>query len=421
MTQLFRPEAASGQQFQWLGKIVLVRPVSFSCLTAAACLIAAVIIAFFVWGTYTKRSTVAGQLVPDKGLIKLYAPQQGVVKNKFVVEGQRVEEGEALFHISVERKIDVETDALSEITARVSARIEKLHRALVDTRKLQVDERKTLQLRVDSLVDEITSHQELIETQRQLVLLSESKVDKYKTLFTRGFVAEDQIQVNLETLLDQRSRLQSQERALIALERQLAEERTNLASIAVKHEIQLGSMQRELAREKQELAETEARRAFIIVAPAAGVATAVLVEQGQLANTSRPLVSIIPEGSILQAMLYAPSSAIGFVRPGDSVRIRYQPFPYQKFGHALGVVMSTSKTAISGDEIPSIGGFFNFQSAQGEPIYSIRVALAEQTMLASGKQEALQAGMLLEADIMRETRRLYEWVLEPLYNLTGKL
>jgi len=32
----------------------------------------------------------------------------------------------------------------------------------------------------------------------------------------------------------------------------------------------------------------------------------------------------------------------------------------------------------------------------------------------------LQAGMQLEADVELETRRLYEWVLDPLYTLTGK-
>ncbi|MET5012441.1 secretion protein HlyD, partial [Burkholderia pseudomallei] len=31
------------------------------------------------------------------------------------------------------------------------------------------------------------------------------------------------------------------------------------------------------------------------------------------------------------------------------------------------------------------------------------------------------AGMALQADVLQERRRLYEWVLEPLYSLTGKL
>jgi membrane fusion protein len=33
----------------------------------------------------------------------------------------------------------------------------------------------------------------------------------------------------------------------------------------------------------------------------------------------------------------------------------------------------------------------------------------------------LLAGMTVEADVLLERRRLYEWVLEPLYALAGRL
>ena len=79
-------------------------------------------------------------------------------------------------------------------------------------------------------------------------------------------------------------------------------------------------------------------------------------------------------------------------------------------------MLSVSKTALPSTEIsglPNIGG--------GESLYRIRVALARQQISAYGKAQSLQAGMLLEADVLQEKRRLYEWVLEPLYSLTGKL
>lgn len=57
----------------------------------------------------------------------------------------------------------------------------------------------------------------------------------------------------------------------------------------------------------------------------------------------------------------------------------------------------------------------------GEQFYRIRVGLEKQQVLAYGELRSLQTGMLLEADILQETRRLYEWALEPLYSLTGKL
>ena len=59
-------------------------------------------------------------------------------------------------------------------------------------------------------------------------------------------------------------------------------------------------------------------------------------------------------------------------------------------------------------------------SRTGEQLYRLRVQLNEQSVMAYGKPQPLQSGMLLDADILQESRRLYEWVLEPLYSLTGK-
>jgi membrane fusion protein len=55
----------------------------------------------------------------------------------------------------------------------------------------------------------------------------------------------------------------------------------------------------------------------------------------------------------------------------------------------------------------------------GEPLYRVTVSLARQTAVAYGEPLALQPGMQLEADVVLEERRLFEWVLEPLYTLTG--
>jgi len=102
------------------------------------------------------------------------------------------------------------------------------------------------------------------------------------------------------------------------------------------------------------------------------------------------------------------------------VRLRYQAYPYQKFGQASGRVQSVSRTAMPAGEIFTMGNV-SPNSQNSEPFYRITVTLDRQSMTAYGQQQPLQAGMLLDADIMLERRRLYEWVLEPLLSLTGKL
>ena len=137
-----------------------------------------------------------------------------------------------------------------------------------------------------------------------------------------------------------------------------------------------------------------------------------LVEAGQAVQSGQPILSLLPEGSRLRAQLLVPSSAIGFVKRGDRVLLRYQAYPYQKFGSHGGTVVRVSKSAIGANA---------GREGTNESVYRVLVELDGQSVLAYGHAEALRPGMLLEADILGERRRLYEWILEPIYSITGKL
>jgi len=132
----------------------------------------------------------------------------------------------------------------------------------------------------------------------------------------------------------------------------------------------------------------------------------------------------VPPDMRLEAQLYGPSRAVGFVRPGQRVLLRYQAYPYQRFGHYEGVVASVSRAALSPGELPpqlaGMTGLTGLAAGQAaEPIYRITVRLASQTVTAYGAEVPLQPGMMLEADVALERRRLFEWVLDPLYALKG--
>ena len=111
-----------------------------------------------------------------------------------------------------------------------------------------------------------------------------------------------------------------------------------------------------------------------------------------------------------------PSRAIGFIEPGSRVVLRYQAFPYEKFGQQYGRVDDVSRSALSPADVASLVG----QQAR-EPLYRVQVALDRQTVPAYGKAEPLKPGMALEADILMERRRLIEWMFEPLYGIGHRL
>jgi membrane fusion protein len=414
---LFRTAALKARQAARLGEIILVRPLSFTFLTVAAVVAAALIVGFFALGTYTKRTTVAGQLAPDVGILRIYTPQPGIVLRKLVREGQSINKGETLYVISSERQNPFSEGIQASISQQVAQRQQSLRDEMVHTRRLQQDDENTLRKRIDVLKAEQSSIVKQIAGQSLRVELAEAAFKRASQLLAQGYVAAEMAQQKQADLLDQRNRLQGLERDQLSNQQDLQARLSELASMPLRQRNELAQLERLLASTNQELTESEGKRHIVVVAPEDGVASAVVAEAGQTVDTSRPLMSVLPNGAVLQAHLYAPSRSVGFIRAGDRVTLRYQAYPYQKFGHAAGTVESVSKTVLQATDITGAS------SGQGnsEPVYLITVALSRQAIMAYGKPQPLQAGMLLEADVLQEQRKLYEWVLEPLYSLSGKL
>lgn len=125
-------------------------------------------------------------------------------------------------------------------------------------------------------------------------------------------------------------------------------------------------------------------------------------------------MNILPEGSELVAELLLPTRSAGLVEEGDNSRLRFDAFPYQRFGYMESTIVRVDKALIIPNEIP-------LPITLQEPVYRLRAKLSAQTMQAYGKQLNLKSGMLFEADIMLEQRRLIEWLLEPIYSLRGRI
>jgi len=98
---------------------------------------------------------------------------------------------------------------------------------------------------------------------------------------------------------------------------------------------------------------------------------------------------------------------------GQEVKIKFDAFPYQKFGLYGGVVDQISKNIM-------IPGEVKLPVDLKEPVYKISVKLNKQTVTAFGREQHLQVGMLLQGDIVRHRSRIIDWVLEPLYSLKGR-
>jgi len=417
---LFREEVLAERQAPWLGTVLLEPRLAHRVVTALAVLAALAVVALLVFGSYTRKARISGWLVPQQGLVRIVAPYPGVVTRVNVKEGEQVEKGAPLLVLSAELQSEGLGATREEIVRRVALRRDSLAaQKAVQTRLLDEQEAE-LRRRIESLKAEQRHLQGEISLQRVRVNLAERTLARARAMRARDLVAMPRLDRAEQEYLDQSAKIQTLERSLSALGREQDQAEGALRQLPLRRETAMAEIERGVAALEQELAEAESRRQVVVTAPQEGIVTGIQTETGSTVNPSVRLVSIVPTGSALQAQLFSPSRAIGFVRQGQRVLLRYQAFPYQKFGFYEGVVAHVSRSALSPAELPpQLAGLSNLYGVN-EPVYHITVDLLQQTANAYGAPVPLQAGMQLEADVLIESRRLIEWMFEPLLTLTGK-
>lgn len=411
---LFRQEALEFQRQRSLGEVVVVRPLSFRLLTALAALIAMAVIGFAFWGEYTRKTHVQGYLAPSMGLIKVYASEAGTLIEKHVTEGQPVKRGDTLFVLSTERSSRLTPEAQAAAIDQLRQRRDSLKEERTKQRRIDEIESENLRVRIRDTQAELAQIKVEMAIQEQRAASAHETARRYRDLSAKKFVPELEAWKKREELLDQQGKLQALQRSRLDLQGELNSLRLELASNELKAENQEAAIEREISTKEQELTEYESRRNIVITAPSDGIVTTILATGGQNANAASPLLSILPGGAVLEAQLLVPSRAIGFIAHDQTVSLRYQPFPYQRFGGYRGRIKEISGTLITPKDadLP-----VNFE----ESVYRVTVALDAQQVKAYGEDVPLQPGMLLDADIWLDHRRIIEWIFDPLFSVIGRV
>ena len=270
--------------------------------------------------------------------------------------------------------------------------------------------------RVGSLREEFA----LLERQKSLAALrlkgAREAHERYRELFGNGFISRDVLLARETERAEAQERVQVLAREALSLEREIASTQREVDTVRARNGERRAELERSVLLARQEFAQVEASRRIVVGAPADGRVTLVQADVGQSLSGSFALAHLVPASSPLVSQLYAPSRAAGFVRPGDTVLIRYDAFPYQKFGQHAGKVLEVSTAAVPPTELQ---GASSPAENVAEQLFAITVQLPSQAMMPGNVP--LYSGMRVEADILHETRKLYEWILEPLLIAKARL
>lgn len=411
---LFRQEALVARLDTTTGESIAIRPVSAPKLTAFFVAMGAAVIAVLVLGSYTKKERVQGVLRPQAGVAAVVPQVAGVVSRVLVTEGAAVKAGDVLIELTQERFSDAgNTDTLLE--QNIENQRQRLLNQAGGQQQVGSATRGAVQQRVTQARRDIGTLGEEIRIQDQLIEGAQRQLDKLKPLLDEQVISSLQYEQQRTTVLDQSARLQALKRQLAAAESELAQAQEELKRLSGQSQVDRAGLDRDLLTLEQQKVQRRGERSSVLRAPVDGTVSGLVATPGQSVTPSMTLASLVPAGSRLEAVLQVPSTAIGFIKPGQNVRLAYDAFPYQRFGLYSGKVASVSQTDVAAESVAAA------QTGDRRAVFVVKVALDSDRVRAYEREIALRPGLLLAADIELDRRPLYRWMLDPLYAFGGKL
>lgn len=393
-----------------LGRIQVNTPPKLWAISLIAAAFFCASCAYLCLGHYTRRVTAYGMLVPAAGLITLRATGIGQVLRLAVRQDQRVVAGQVLAEL--DNPVDSATlgNTMSLVTSELDSERRGLQENLQTHQTLAASQEAALRANIVSLQAQLTQNSGQLALQRRQAAAMAALLERIRPLSTQGYISVYDLQQQQAATYNAEMQIKVLQSQRLAMQQQIIGAKAQLRQIPLTLATQQNDTRAKLVQVDQDLAQNEAQRAWVVKAPKEGIVSTLLVRPGQAVTTGQALLVVVPSESPLEAQLLVPSSAIGFVRAGDRVLLRYQAFPYEKFGVHFGVVSQVSRSALLPPEVADLVG-----QEVGTPLYRVSVRIDDQAVAAYGQFITLRPGMEVSADILLDRRRLIEWVVEPLY------
>jgi membrane fusion protein len=412
---LFRTESLRERQLAWQGRpaVALRFPTLFVTLVSVA--IAAATAALITFGGYARRVDMEGAVLPNAGVIEISALSPGRIKALAVKEGETVHKQALLYTIDVDTATK-DGGMQQQIIDTLNAERQMLTQEIDRKTQMSQQGKDQLQQKIEAIKTEISKVGAQITVQQTVIKQVSDEYLKFSRLVQQRLVSLDELNIRYQNWMQALARLEDVESGKLRLEGELKDAESQLTTTTQARSDEIDTLKSRSLEINEKLATSEAHQTIEIRAPIDGVVTTIVAYPGQTVAAGGPMLKIVPRHAPMEAELLAPSNAIGFIREGRRVRLRYSAFPYQKYGEYWGTITSVSRAAMSVDEVRGLLDGAPPKNQNG-PFYRILVAPDSQALSINGEEHSLPAGMEVEAYALLDRRPLYQWILEPLYEI----
>lgn len=411
---LFRPEALDNSYTRLEGKVILINVPGLTKITVLLVTIIVTSLIFVSQASFSTYESVDGILKSAGSVLKVYPRQNSVITKLNVEEGQHVKAGDDLLSLR---------NNATRIAGTSGRELEKIELEFqlgnLDTKKNTMEsryqfEREKLNIRINNNIQKIST------LARKISLLHEREKimnalyqGKQKMLADGGISQNDVNTARIDYLLVQED-LHDRQAERKESQGALKQLNYDVKALPVNQRAESANIDNEISQMKKQLIQLQGQIEYTLQARQAGVVSNIVALEGEAVSANFPLLAITAAEEDLLAELYIPSRAIGFIKKGLKVYIRFDAFPHQHYGDIEGEVYEMSNVLLFPTEWPN-------PLILQVPVYRIKVKLSADTILAKGQQIKLQRGLRLNADIVLEEKTVLEYLLSPLLEIKNKM
>lgn len=417
-------------------------PLGIAVLRAAMVLLCLLML----WAVFGRLDIVAvaeGKLVPQTYLKIIQPAEQGIIEEILVREGDRVSKGQVLIRmdktvaeskgtaLSSEyhrlrltlRRIDAElggmplmpeTDDPAALFSQILAQYNANRRAYESS----VDEQLSA---MDKAAQEMAAAREIKVKLEQVLPHYREQERAFEQLSKEGYVARLDATDKKRELIEKEQDLRSQEYVIKSAQAVIGQARNRAAQIHADYRRQLQAervaVMGEFEKARQDLAQQRHRQGLLeLKAPQDGVVKDLATHTaGTVVTPGTILMTLVPLREPLRAEVWVSNQDIGFIRPGQKVKLKVSSFTFQKYGMVDGVVEQVGADAHDGNN-GSDASAQTDSARNGESsrlFYKTMVGLAAQRLISDGTAHELSPGMQVAAEIKLGTRSVLEYLFSP--------
>lgn len=415
---IYRKEAIEYKKFHWKGKALLLAGMPAWLVTSLSLLFLLALVLSLIYCTFTQRINVRGEVITLPHSVNVFAPQQGFIVKQHVKVGDAVKKGQTLYEIDVSRSTTsgnvsvAQAEVINEKIVNANEIISKLANSKTETLS-------ALKLQLKNAADSLQETGRMLSNTQTGLKKMRENLSSYDKYLTDGLITKDQYNYQHSLYFQQQSAYQSLISQKMQLEGQITQLNSDKVTKAADFDNQISAQHNQINDYKNQLVESDANGNAIIKATTDGRIESLAVTKGQMIDKGSSLAQIKPTGNVEYFLiLWLPNNSVPYVKPGDTINIRYDAFPADKFGQFPGEVLSISSVPASRQEMSEYTNVTNGTNQQELALYKAIVKINHKSFNYKDKTLTLSNGLKAEAVVFLENRPLYMWMFTPFYKIS---